>query len=82
MRKLVAGQIGVEEYLDDRVEKALARLGRWVSEDERETLRDVVRAHAATDPVIQEYVRRAMTSNQASDPSAKVAPDAPPGSKP
>lgn len=60
LQKLKCGEITLEEYLDDRVEKALARLGRLVTKEERSELREVIRQHAMNDPVVQAYVQRAL----------------------
>jgi hypothetical protein len=50
--------ITLEEYLDDRVERAIATLGRFVSEKERVSLRELIRSDLKSDPVLAEYVSR------------------------
>lgn len=60
LQKLKRGDITLEEYLDARVERALVRLGRLVTEEERSVLREVAREHAMSDPVVQAYVQRAL----------------------
>lgn len=59
LQKLQRGELSLSEYLDSRIEAALARLGRLVTEEERELLREVLREEAVLDPVVQEYLRRA-----------------------
>ena len=58
LQRLKRGEIGLEEYLDAKVDRAVERLGSLVTDDERQALRDVLREHALADPVIAEYVRR------------------------
>ena len=60
LQKLKRGDITLEEYLDARVERALVRLGRLVTEEERSVLREVAREHAMSDPVVHAYVQRAL----------------------
>lgn len=58
LQQLKRGEITVEQYLEAKVDKAAARLGPLVTEEQRQTLREVVWEHCRTDPVVGEYVRR------------------------
>ncbi len=56
LAKLKRGDWSLEEYLDDRVNRALAKLPRWVSSEQRETVRETLRFQMATDPALAEIV--------------------------
>lgn len=60
LQKLQRGECTLEQYLDDRIERAMQRLGRFIGDEHREVLREVLLAQALVDPVIQEYVGRAV----------------------
>jgi hypothetical protein len=69
LQQLERGEISLEQYLELRVEKAIARLGDLVNDEERQILRETLRDHALVDPVIQELVRRATGRSVRPDPS-------------
>jgi hypothetical protein len=56
LAKLKRGDWTLEEYLDDRVNRALAKLPSWLSSEQRETVRDTLRFQMATDPALDEIV--------------------------
>jgi hypothetical protein len=55
---LERGEIGVEQYLDARVESAVAPLLSRLSPDQLEFVRAELRAALETDPVLVELVRK------------------------
>ncbi len=59
LQKLKNGELTLDEYVELRLERALARLSGFVSDEQREVLRQTIREQFSTDPVLQEYVRRA-----------------------
>ena len=56
LAKLKRGDWTLEQYLDSRVERALAKLPRWLSSEQRETVRDTLRFQMVTDPALEEIV--------------------------
>lgn len=52
LQQLQRGEITLDEFLDQRVEIALAHIVRLVSEERLALLRDVMREHVRTDPVV------------------------------
>ena len=56
LAKLRRGDCTLEEYLDDRVNRALAKLPQWLSSEQRETVRETLRFQMATDPALAEIV--------------------------
>ncbi len=58
LQKLKRGELSVEEYLEAKVDRAVARLGALVTPEERRLLREVVWEHCLIDPAIGEYLRR------------------------
>jgi len=52
----------LDQYLDGHVEQAVAPFQGRLSPEQLETLRDVLREQAASDPVLVEWVRRATGS--------------------
>lgn len=58
LQRLKRGELRVEEYLETKVDRAVARLGTLVTPEQRRLLREVVWEHCLTDPVVGEYLRR------------------------
>jgi hypothetical protein len=58
LAQLERGEISLDEFLDARVDKALARVKGRVSEERLKMLREVVSEHLRTDPVTLELIRR------------------------
>jgi hypothetical protein len=56
---LVAGKIGVEEFMDMTVDRALAHLDGGVSAQRLSTMREILRAQLEQDPYLNELVQRA-----------------------
>lgn len=63
--QLERGEIGLEQYLDARVEAALAPLVESLNPESLAFLKSSLRAELATDPVLVELVRRATGANPA-----------------
>ena len=59
LQRLRRGECTLEQYLDERIERAMQRYGRLIGDEHREMLREVLLAQALVDPVILEYVGRA-----------------------
>ncbi|MFZ5896482.1 MAG: hypothetical protein ACOY0T_35840 [Myxococcota bacterium] len=57
--RLSSGEISVEQYLDARVEEAVAPLVSKLPADAVEHIKSSLRADLETDPVLVELVRRA-----------------------
>ncbi len=53
------GEIGLDEYLDARVQEATQHLASKLSPDQIEFVKSTLRAQFETDPVLIELVRRA-----------------------
>lgn len=68
LERLRRCEVTLEEYLDERVEAALAHVRGRVSEEKLEILREVVREHTRTDPAFIELVRK--VTGRTIDPSA------------
>jgi hypothetical protein len=60
--RLQRGEIGVEEYLDQRVNHAVEHLSNKLSSDQLEFVKSSLRDQLRTDPVLLELVRRATGS--------------------
>jgi hypothetical protein len=58
LQKLKRGEVTIDEYIDSRVDRALASLHGRVSDEQREFLRGMLRDQIAAEPLLQEYVRR------------------------
>jgi len=58
LQKLKRGEVGLDSYLDDRVEEALAHVKGKVPNETLENLRFVLRERLRSDPVLIEMVRR------------------------
>jgi hypothetical protein len=57
------GEVSFDEYLDARVNEAIAPFNGVLSADRIEWIRSMLREQLATDPVLGEYVRRATGRN-------------------
>lgn len=58
-RRLKAGEITLDEYLDYCTEQALERFRGKLSAEQLETLRETLRRQLMVDPVLVELVRQA-----------------------
>ena len=65
LEKLRRGELTVEQYIEDRVERALGAIPIPLSAEQRESVRDTLRFQVATDPVLAEY-KRLTTASPAS----------------
>jgi hypothetical protein len=63
--QLERGEIGLEQYLDARVEAAVAPLAERLNPESLAFLKSSLRAELATDPVLVELVRRATGASPA-----------------
>ena len=63
--QLERGEIGLEQYLDARVEEAVAPLVERLNPESLAFLKSSLRAELATDPVLVELVRRATGASPA-----------------
>jgi hypothetical protein len=59
LQKVKRGEMTLEEYLDERAEKALAHVKGKVADDILDGVRQTLREKLRTDPVLVEAVRRA-----------------------
>jgi hypothetical protein len=57
LEKLKRGEWTVEQYIEDRVERALAGLAVPLTAEQRESVRETLRTQITTDPVVREYAR-------------------------
>lgn len=67
LAKLKRGESTLEEYLDDRVNQALAQLPPWLTSEQRETVRETLRFQMATDPALEEIVAALKHNRQTPD---------------
>lgn len=58
LAELERGELSLEQYLDARVEDALAPLAQRLAPEQVEFVRGSLRAELASDPVLVELVRR------------------------
>lgn len=58
LQKLRRGDMSLDDYLEERVEAALAHVKGRVSGERLQMLREVVREQLRTDPVLVEIVRQ------------------------
>lgn len=58
LTRLESGEISVDQYLDARVEDALAPLAARLAPEQLDFVRSSLRAELATDPVLVELLRR------------------------
>jgi hypothetical protein len=68
LAQLQRGEIGVDQYLDARVEEAVGPLVERLNPEALAFLRSSLRAELATDPVLIELVRRATAASPAVEP--------------
>ena len=69
LERLERGELSLDEYLDARVDEALAPFQSQLSSEKLEFMRSALRAELETDPVLVEYVRRASAGLSAGEPS-------------
>ncbi|HVY25465.1 MAG TPA: hypothetical protein VHB79_02900 [Polyangiaceae bacterium] len=69
LEKLKRGELTVEQYIEDRVERALSAVPVPLSAEQRETVRETLRFQVATDPVVAQYAQ--LTTIQASKGTAR-----------
>jgi hypothetical protein len=65
LEKVKRGEWTVEQYIEDRVERALVAMPLRLTETQRESVRETLRFQVATDPVLAEYLRLSMVPNPA-----------------
>jgi hypothetical protein len=65
LEKVKRGEWTVEQYIDDRVERAIVAMPLRLTETQRESVRETLRFQVATDPVLAEYVRLSTVPNSA-----------------
>lgn len=68
LAQLERGEIGVDQYLDLRVEEAIRPLLERLNPESLAFLKSSLRAELATDPVLVELVRRATGASSAVEP--------------
>jgi hypothetical protein len=68
LERLERGELSVDQYLDSRVDEAVAPFQAHLPADKLEFLKSSLRAQLETDPVLVELVRRA-TEGVAAEPS-------------
>lgn len=61
--RLQQGELSVDQYLEARVDEAVAPIGSGLSSDELEFVKNSLRAELQTDPVLIELVMRATGAN-------------------
>lgn len=66
LERLKRGELTLEQYTDDRIERAIGAIPLRLTERQREAVRETLRQQLATDPVIAEYTRLLGTSANAS----------------
>ena len=57
LEKLKRGEWTVEQYIEDRVERALGAVPVPLTAEQRDSVRETLRAQLETDPVVREYAR-------------------------
>lgn len=60
------GELTLDEYLDARVEAAVAHFRRVLSEEQLQVVRDVLRETLQTDPSLQTLVQQLVSDREAS----------------
>lgn len=68
LAQLERGEIGLDQYLDARVEEAVRPLVERLNPESLAFLKSSLRAELATDPVLVELVRRATGASSAVEP--------------
>jgi hypothetical protein len=61
LEKLKRGELTVDQYIEDRVERALAAVPVPLTAEQRETVRETLRFQVATDPVLARYAQLTTT---------------------
>jgi len=56
LEKVRRGESTVEAYVEDRAQQAMARLDPRLGDEEREQVRQVLREHVLTDPVLRQQL--------------------------
>lgn len=69
LERLERGELSLDQYLDARVDEALAPFESKLPTEKLEFLRNALRAELETDPVLSEYVRRASAGLSADERS-------------
>jgi len=59
LEKLKRGELTVEQYIEDRVERALGAVPLPLTAEQHETIRETLRFQVATDPVLAQYAQLA-----------------------
>ncbi len=59
LQRVQSGELSLEEYLEERTERALDHVRGKVDDDMLETIRVTLRAQLRSDPVLVELVRKA-----------------------
>ena len=67
LQRLQRGELSLEEYLDSRVERALAQVRPLISASAVNEVRRLLREELLTDPVLQSYTEQA-TGLRAEEP--------------
>lgn len=67
--KLKRGELTVEQYIEDRVERALGAVPVPLTAEQRDTVRETLRFQVATDPVLAQYTQ--LTTIHASKGTAR-----------
>jgi hypothetical protein len=57
LEKLKRGEWTVEQYVEDRIERALGAVPVPLTAEQRDSVRETLRAQLETDPVVREYAR-------------------------
>jgi hypothetical protein len=72
LQRLKRGEISIDDYLDERTEKALDHVRGKVPSEVLATVRSTLREQIRTDPVLVELVRRATGQVQTPLPEDSV----------
>jgi hypothetical protein len=59
LEKLKRGEWTVDQYIEDRVERALRAVPLPLTGEQRDSVRETLRTQVETDPVVREYARLA-----------------------
>lgn len=59
MQRLQRGEITLDQYLEERVDQAVAHVRSALSGEQMQILKETIREALAEDPVLVELVRRA-----------------------
>jgi hypothetical protein len=64
LQRFEQGEITEREFLEGRLDQALDRLGRYLTEERREMYRELILEMFDTDPVLVELVRRVLAKGR------------------